>query len=193
MSSLLNLTGAVVIGALILITIFARAVNLNQTSTEKTFTLNLQTNAVTAARVLEYDLVKAGFHVPKGTAITQADSVSITFQSDLLDGGTINTVQYYLGAINESQVALTKNPRDRVLHRMVSGISTTDAILGLTNLKFRYYDSVGNTTNVLANIRSIYARMDFESPERVIKPVDTPSDTAYPGVYWEKTIYPRNL
>ena len=193
MSSLLNLTGAVVIGAIILVTIFARAINLNQTSAEKTFTLNLQTNAITAARILEYDLVKAGFHVPKGTAITQADSESITFQSDLLNGGMVNTVQYYLGAITEPQVAVTKNPRDRVLHRIVSGISTTDAILGLTNLKFRYYDSLGNTTTVLPDIRSVYARMDFESPERVIKPIDTPSDTAYPGVYWEKTIYPRNL
>lgn len=193
MQSLLNLTGAVVIGALVLITIFGRAINLSQTSAEKTFTLNLQTNAITAARVLEYDLVKAGFHVPKGTAITQADSERVTFTADLLDTGTINTVQYYLGAVDEAQVAVTKNPRDRILHRVVSGMGTTDAILGLTNLKFKYYDSTGATTSVLANIRSIYARMDFESPERVIKPADEASDTTYPGVYWEKTIYPRNL
>lgn len=193
MSSLLNVTGAVVIGAIILLTIFSRAIDLNQTSTEKTLTLNLQTGAVTAARVLEYDLVKAGYHVPKGTAITQADSVSLTFRADLLDGGSINTIQYYLGPTSEASVASTKNPRDRVLHRIVTGIGVTDAILGLTNLRFTYYDSTGAATMVLANIRSIHARMDFESPERVIKQTDTPSDTAYPGVYWEKTIYPRNL
>ena len=193
MQSLLNLVGAVVIGALVLVTIFGRATTLNQTSTEKTFTLNLQTNAVTAARVLEYDLVKAGFHVPKGTAITQADSVSLTFKADLHDAGTINTVQYYLSSVTDPEVSVTQNPRDRVLHRIVSGLGTTNAILGLTNLKFAYFDSTGNTTSVLADIRSIYTRMDFESAERVIKPIDTPSDTAFPGVYWEKTIYPRNL
>ncbi|HTK82179.1 MAG TPA: hypothetical protein VL633_07810 [Bacteroidota bacterium] len=193
MSSLLNITGAVVIGGLIMLSILGRAINLNQTSIEKTTTLTMQTNAVTAARILEYDFVKAGYKVPKGTAVTAADSVSITFTADLLDDGVVRTIQYSLGSTSESNVASTRNPRDRILHRSVSGQSSTDAILGLTNLLFTYYDSLGKKTTTLSQIRSIYVHMDFEASERVIKTTDTPSDTGYQGVHWEKTIFPRNL
>ena len=193
MSSMLNVTGAFVIGAIIMLSILTRGINLNQASIEKTTILIMQTNSVTAARIIEYDFVKAGYHVPKGTAVTSADSISITFKSDLLDDGIVRTISYSLGPVSEANVAVTKNPRDRILHRSVTGHASTDAILGLTDLVFSYYDSAGKATIIPANIRSIYVHMDFEASERVIKTTDTPSDTGFQGVHWEKTIFPRNL
>lgn len=193
MSSLLNVTGAIVIGGLIMLSIFGRAINLNQTSIEKTTTLTMQTNAVTAARIVEYDFVKAGYKVPKGTAVTAADSVSITFKTDLLDDGIVRTIQYALGATSEAAVAQTRNPRDRILHRSVTGQASTDAILGVTNLAFTYYDSLGKKTTTPSQIKSIYVHIDFEASERVIKTTDSAGDSSFQGVHWEKTIFPRNL
>ena len=192
MAALIDIIGAGLIAGLVLLSIFGLGANLNQASYEKSFTYALQTNAVTVARIMESDIVKIGYHIPKGTAITSATASSIAFKADLANVGVTNVVRYTLSSTTASEVNTTINPRDVMLYREVDG-STIAANLGVTNLQFAYYDSAGTATTTLAQIRSIYVKISLESPERIINTAEAASDTAYPGVFWEKTIYPRNL
>ena len=184
MAVLIDIVGASVIAGIIMLTILNLNANLNQASYEKVYTLNMQTNIVTLARIIEYDFVKIGYHTSK-PAILNADSTSIRFTSDLLNAGVTNTVKYSISDVSESVVASTKNPRDRMIYREVNGQPMISANLGVTSLKFTYLDSMGSETSNLTFIKAIRVKIKLENPE--------PIDTTYQGVFWEKTIYPRNL
>ena len=192
MAALIDIIGAGIIAGLVLLSIFGLGANLNQASYEKSFTYALQTNVVTLARIMESDIVKIGYHIPKGTAITSASANSITFKADLADAGVTNIVRYTLSNTSSAEVNATLNPKDVVLYREVDG-STIAANLGVTNLQFAYYDSAGTPTATLSDIKSIYVKISLESPERIINTAEAATDTSYPGVFWEKTIFPRNL
>ena len=192
MAALIDIIGAGIIVGILFLTIFGLGANLSQASYENSFTYQLQSNTTTIARIIESDLVKVGYHVPAGTEITAATASSVTFKADLKDNGTINTVQYYVGTTSEAAVIATKNPRDIVLYRVVDG-QTIEANVGVTGLQLKYFDAAGNETMTLNQIRSIYVKVNLESPERAIKTTDTAADTSYPGVFWEKTVFPRNL
>src|SRR6516162_782763 len=165
MTSVINFIGSAILASLIFASIFGLTHNLNQSNYEKNFELTTQTNAVFLARLMEYDFVKIGFHYPRpAVAIIAADSQSITFKADLLDSGTVNTVSYAIGPV--SDLANTKNPRDRYLYRTLDGV-TTSANLGLTRLQFIYYDNDGHVTSNLSLIKSMNVQFTIESPERV--------------------------
>lgn len=192
MPSLIDVLGSLIIIGIILLTVLGVATDLGQASYDKTFTLNLQTNAVTAARILESDFVKIGYRAPTKPAISYATTEAITFKSDLQDAGTVNTVQYFVGPLTDPAVALTKNPRDRVLYRVMDG-QTIAVNIGITEFGLAYFDSVGAPTTDASRIKSIRLKVRLESPERVIQRYETDADSTYPGVFWEKTIFPRNI
>ncbi len=181
MSILIDLIGATIILGIVLMAILGLNVNLDQASYSKTFTLITETNCVTLARMLEFDLVKAGYHTSK-PAFLAAKSDSISFLADLRDAGTVNTVTYRLGPT--SALGATKNPRDRMLYRTEDG-STIASNLGVTALTFTYYDLSGAVTAGLADVASINVQFTVESP--------FPVDTTYAAAVWQKRIYPRNL
>ena len=178
---LIDIIGATIILGIIIMAILGLNVNLDLASYNKTFTLITQTNTVTLARMLEYDLVKAGYHTPK-PAILGAKSDSISFLTDLRDAGVVNSVTYYLGPT--SVLGSTKNPRDRMLYRVEYG-STISSNLGVTALKFTYFDTAGSVTTIPSNIASINVQFTVESP--------FPVDTTYAAAVWQKRVYPRNL
>ena len=190
MAVFFDIVGSVVFFGILLLTIFVIMGNLNQANYEKTYTLNMQTNAVTLARIMEYDMLKIGYHVGS-PAIISADSTSIQFVGDLENDGDTNTVSYYIGSTSESVVADTKNPRDRMIYRVVNGQPAIRANLGLTDLKLTYFDSSGVETNSVSLIRSIGVKFRLENFEPVY-PVH-PDVPVYPGVFWEKRIFPRNI
>lgn len=173
--------------------IFSNMGNVNQAHYEKTLTTNQHTNIVTFARMLEYDIVKIGYHSKKD-AIQYADTSRIQFKADLENNSNVLSVQYSLG----NMIASTKNPRDRMVIKQVSTKPTISANLGLTSLQFSYYDTLGQrletpitTSARLDSIKSITIKIWLESPEPVYSMIT--GNTSYQTVYWEKTIFPRNL
>ncbi|MDI6766358.1 MAG: hypothetical protein QME52_06000 [Bacteroidota bacterium] len=193
MSVLIDIIGAFIIGSIMFVMIFSNMGNVNQAHYEKALSTNVQTNVVTLARILEYDILKIGYHI-KNDAIQYADSVRMEFKADLKNDGNVVSVQYNLGNL----ITSTRNPKDRKFIRQVSGEPSIEANLGLTSMQFTYYDTLGRqlqtpiTTPVrLDSIKSINVKLWLESPEPVYSM--TTGDSSYQTVFWEKTMYPRNL
>src|SRR2546425_7907376 len=124
MSVLIDIIGAAIIAGIIILAIFGLNVNLSQANYNKLFTLTTQTNTVVLAQMMEYDMVKIGYHVPNpGTsAVLGAKPDSIVFKGDLNNSGTVNTVKYYTGST--STLAFTRNPRDKMIYRVQDGVVT---------------------------------------------------------------------
>jgi len=181
MAVLIDIFGAAIIAGILLLSIFGLNTNLSQANYNKTFSLMTQTNAVTLARIIESDLVKAGYHVGALPILT-AKSDSLKFQADLEDDGSVHTIAYAISPT--SSLGSTKNPRDRIFYRVDNG-SVIAANVGLTDISFQYFDTNGDTTSSINLINSIRVKFRIESSE--------PVDTAYASVFWEKRIYPRNL
>lgn len=184
MAVIIEVVASAVIFGILMLAILTIVGNLNMVSSERTFTLNMETNIVTLARLLEHDFVKIGYKCVK-PAITLAESTRIIFKSDLENNGVVRTVQYYLGDPNDSIAIKTKNPRDRILFRNISGKGLFPINVGITKFNLAYFDSSGASTTDVSKIKSIQIKVNIENP--------VPYDTIYVGSYWEKTIYPRNL
>lgn len=193
MSIILDIIAAAIIGGIMLISIFSMMGNINQANFEKTLSTNVQGNIITLARIMESDILKIGYHI-KTDAIQSADSTNIAFKSDLTNSGTIVSVQYSLG----DTVSSTRNANDRMLIRQATGQQTINANVGMTYLQFAYFDTLGrelqcplNTKIRLDSIKAIRIKIRLESSEPVYSSLS--NTAAYQNVYWEKTIYPRNL
>ena len=190
---MIDIFGALLIAGIMFLTIFSLMGNMNQANFEKTMSVNVQGNITTLARVLESDLLKIGYH-SKADAVQYADSSGIRFKSDILNDSSVVTVQYALGG----DVTTTKNPTDKFISRIVDGQPTITANVGLTYIHFAYFDSLGRelttpltTMARLDSIKAIRVKIRLESAEPVSLPYSmTPT---YQSVFWEKTIYPRNL
>ena len=181
MSVMIDIIGSLIIIGVVMLSIFGLTGNLNQASYNKSFSLVAQTNAVTLARMLEYDIDKIGYHVKPAMFTAAPDDIK--FKAVLVYGGvTVNTVRYYISST--SVLGNTKNPRDRVLYREEDG-KTIAANLGVTTLSFSYYNNDGFTTSALDSIKSIHVKFTVESP--------APVDTTYAALSWEKRFYPKNL
>ncbi len=181
MATIIDLIGSFVIIGAVMLTIFALTTNLNQASYNKSFSTTTQTNATTLARVLDYDIVKIGYHTSKPAMII-AKTDSMSFKADLLDDGNVKTVQYFLGST--SGMSNTKNPRDKVFYRIEGG-KTIAMGLGVTGIQFSYYNNDGFATAALDSIKSIRVKITIESA--------TPVDTSYSVISWQKRFYPKNL
>ena len=186
MAGLFNVMGAAIIVGILFLSVFGLMGKLDEATYNKTFSLNVQTNAITLARMMESDLLKAGFHDTTKHAFISADSVSIKFRGDLQNVGVmhLDTVRYYLGSPTDPLAATTKNPRDRIIYHVVDNQATA-CNLGLTSLSFTYFNDGGFQTTSLDSIRSVRVKFTVESLE--------PVDTTYFSIYWDKTLYPKNL
>ena len=173
---ILDVLGSMIVGGILLLTLF----RINDNATQNTYNfsgeLSLQENLVTTVEVLEYDFRKIGYCEnplalpnPEINAILYADTSHIKFLTDLLitpygslnpsGDGTIDTLEYYLGP--PSELTGTPNPNDRMLYRVVNGVPT-GVNLGITGFRIRYFrDSLtasGSTTlaEILLNKPIIY-------------------------------------
>lgn len=163
-SVILDIMGSMIIGGILLLTLF----RMNDNATKNTYNFSgeliVQQNLVTTVEVLEYDFRKIGYcedpfklpH-PEENAILHADVSDIKFLTDLLitpfgstdpkGDGILDTLEYYLGPASE--LIGTPNPNDRMLYRIVNGVPR-GVNLGVTKFIVRYFrDSLtasGSTT-----------------------------------------------
>lgn len=162
-SVILDIIGSMIIGGILLLTLF----RMNDNATRNTYNFSgelvVQQNLVTTVEVLEYDFRKIGYcenpfalpH-PEEDAILYADTSKIIFLTDLMEppyddphgDGTLDVLEYYLGPTSE--LSGTPNPNDRMLYRVANGGVPRGINLGITKFRIRYFrDSLtasGSTT-----------------------------------------------
>lgn len=164
-SVILDILGSMIIGGILLLTLF----RMNDNATKNTYNfsgeLGVQQNLVTSVEVLEYDFRKIGYCEdpaklprPEEDAILYADTSDIKFLTDLLvtpygstnpaGDGILDTMEYRLGPTSE--LSGTPNPNDRLLYRIVNNETPRSVNLGITKFRVRYFrDSLtatGSTT-----------------------------------------------
>lgn len=187
MNIILDLLGASVIGALVILVIM----NLNIYSSNVKFTsdseLRLQQNAKTLADIVSYDLRKIGYK-KNGTSMIAAQSKKISFFADIDSNGVVDVVTYMIS--DSFTVSKTSNPRDKILYRIVNNDTSKGPSLGLIDINIEYMKQNGTVTANLDSIQYINAELFFESPEMV---KDSRGKSRYLNTYWELTIKPRSI
>ena len=187
MNILIDLLGASVIGAVVILVMM----NLNIYSSNVKFSsdseLRLQQNAKTLADIISYDLRKIGFR-KSGTAIITAQPRNISFYADIDSNGVVDVVTYQLS--DSLAVLNTTNPKDKILYRIVNNDTSKGPSLGLVDMNIEYLNSKGKTTASLDSIKYITAELFVESPDMV---KDSKGINKYIATYWELTINPRGI
>lgn len=198
-STLIDILGATIIGGLLLLILF----RVNDTATQNTFVytgeLMVQQALVQTVNIIEHDFRKMGYceiweNMPNpANAIIFADSNKISFLTDLppdmlsVGDGVIDTLHYFIGPTSE--LALTDNPNDRLLYRVVNSEIPKSSNVGITNFKLTYFDSFNeiiptpildaatgsiNTIQIDLEIQTIYAYHQLYS------------DQLYNSVFWRQ-------
>lgn len=182
MNVLLDILGATLIGGIVFLAMMNLNIYSNQAKYSSDSELALQRNAKTLADIINNDLRKVGYR-HNGTAIISADEQFFEFYADIDSNGTSDIISYALG--DTADALATTNPSDKVLIRTVNNISDNGPSLGITDLKFHYFNADGQATAVLDSIKYVKSEIWIQTTEMV--------DGKYPFTYWEMTINPRNL
>ncbi|HUL43806.1 MAG TPA: hypothetical protein VLY03_05575 [Bacteroidota bacterium] len=193
MAVMIDIVGAAVILGMLILTIANVNLNLVSESDKSFIDFDTQTQLIQLARILEFDIYKAGYSVPRHGAISIADSTKFKFKTDLPNTpGHVDSIMYQLGGY----VTASQNPSDRMLARY-ENLSNTFINYSVTTFKLSYYNSKDSlmscpvTGNWLDSIKAIRIQLTLQSP--------LPMDTTYSGGYsyasamYQKVIYPRNL
>lgn len=192
-TTLIDIIGSTIIGGLLLLIL----IRMNITSMQNNYDYGgeriVQQNLVDVVQLLEYDFRKIGYcrdatKIKAAYAIIQADTSSITFQTDLpiitspvsdlqYGDGIIDTVKYYLSST--STLSSTPNPNDRILYRVVNHAAAAGSNLGVTKFRITYYDALGDQLGTTSNplpssapfgISSMRIDISVENPVAVTDP-----------------------
>ena len=201
MNAMFDVICSAVIGGIVLFMI----VGFNSTIVEKagaqTIEVIAQSNLSEVINILEYDFKKIGYRMsgPPDSSIMFADSNKIRFVGDFRNVGSIDTLIYAFDTTTASGKA---NPKAHILKRtsITQGSSTrsTESInLGITRFKLWYYRAkdtllAASPTSRPSQIKSLKVAINIESTEPY-KQTTMPYLKLNPGVYWERTIKPKNL
>ena len=179
----IELTGTFLIAGIFILSILGMNFQLLETSALNNMQTMAQENIAEVASIIEFDLRKAGCGVPDTiTAILAISDTTIRFLADIDQNGTPDTINYRLSS--RTDAASTENPNDRYLYRSVNG-SENDVAIGLTNLRFDFYNEIGNPTTNLDSIRTI--RIGFSVQTLFAY------DRQYGSADWSSQISPKNL
>jgi hypothetical protein len=187
MDTILDLIGAAIIAAIVMVGIANLNIYSSQMQFKSNSDLQLQMNAKTLADIIESDLRKIGYGHKGASPIITADPQEIKFCADIDSNNVVDTVSYSLS--DSTAVSYTQNPSERILYRVVDGDTLKAPSLGITNLKFSYLNIWGNVTTVPDSIKYIKAELWVQSPTKVYDN----NQQKYLFTYWELTINPRNI
>lgn len=188
MSTMLDILGSMVIGALVFLMILNFNMFTSQVKQTSDSELRLQGNAAAIAEMLEYDIRKTGFNYG-GTSVITAQPKRFEYFADMDSNGTVERVTYFMG--DSTEVTSTENPRDKILYCVINSDTLGKPALGLVDMKFTYRTEKGVITNVPANIKYIEVEIWVQAPYKVKN--SNNENYSYPFTYWEMTIFPRNI
>ncbi|MDR3609769.1 MAG: hypothetical protein P4L27_04355 [Ignavibacteriaceae bacterium] len=165
-STIIDIVGSIIIGGMLL----GILLKLNNSASWNIYTnsgeLNCQTNLAQMSLILENDFRKIDYCSDytniqdPANAIISADSSSIKFIADLNKDGNMDTVYYYLGPASELNA--TKDPRDKILYRIVNNAPKMGSDAGITRFYMVYYDVNGDTIHTPVSAANLSLINDIE-------------------------------
>lgn len=189
MATLIDLLGSCAFGALAILLAVKLNIYLATTHQQSTFDVVAQQNCVQLGSIIENDFYKIGYGDKSGASIRTADTSSIKFYTDIDNNGTLDSVQYYTGAMGAGSGQI--NPHHKLLYRKINTKNPTAMKLGMTNFKLTYYDSAGTKTATVSKIRAIKVSLDVESD--VKSEGAGGQDVVYNVVHWQQFIVPKSF
>jgi len=149
-TTILDIIGAMVIGGILLLTLF----RINDNTVQNFFYYNadfiLQRDLVDIIMIVEGDLRRIGYCadpdnlIPPNRTILRADSNAIAFVTDLHKTGIFDTVEYRTGT--PSDLTSTPNPRDIPLYRIINNATQSRSVTGVvTEFNLVYFSALGDT------------------------------------------------
>lgn len=147
-STIIDIIGAMVIGGIMLLTLFRVNDNVVQNFFYYNADFILQRDLVDIILIVEGDLRRIGYCsdpdnlIPPNKTILFADSNAITFVTDLSMDGKLDTVEYRIGISND--LPGTPNPRDVPLYRIINNSNLSRSMTGvITEFNLVYFDALG--------------------------------------------------
>lgn len=186
-TTILDIIGAMVIGGILLLTLFT----INDNTVQNYFYYNadfiLQRDLVDIILIVEGDLRRIGYCadpdnlIPPNKTILHADSNSIAFVTDLQKAGKLDTIEYRVGT--PSDLPGTINPRDIPLYRIINNNSLGKSVTGVvTEFHLVYYDALGDTI-----LFPIVAPGEIQTMELSIKVENAAAyNQNYSNAYWRQ-------
>lgn len=149
-TTILDIIGAMVIGGILLLTLF----RINDNTVQNFFYYNadfiLQRDLVDIIMIVEGDLRRIGYCadpdnlIPPNRTILRADSNAIAFVTDLHKTGILDTVEYRTGTPDD--LTGTPNPRDIPLYRIINNATQSRSVTGVvTEFDLVYFSALGDT------------------------------------------------
>lgn len=177
----IGLVSSFITGGILLISILALHLNLFQNSNQTTMDVMSMDNLKAVVEVVDHDFTKIGYGV-SANVFTSADSNQVTYQSDIDDDGTINTVSW---RFNPGQPnTQTPNPNDFTLQRVVDG-NTLNLGLNVTDFELTYFTINGTVTTNPDSIRQLRVNIICQAPAEY--------RNRFAESAWEKTYIPINF
>ncbi|OGU42570.1 MAG: hypothetical protein A2315_06805 [Ignavibacteria bacterium RIFOXYB2_FULL_35_12] len=183
---ILDIMGSIIIGGILMITLFRISDRATESTYNKTGDLTIQQNIASVVRTLEYDFRKIGYcadwtQIPNPSkSIIFAKSDGIKFLTDVDRDGKVDTMYYYTGPVSE--LIYTANPRDRILYRVVNNEKPVKVNLGVTQFDLVYYnvdkEIIPTPVSVLGEIYTIQISVAVEDIEAY--------DQKYSQVFWRQ-------
>lgn len=191
MSYLLDVLGSFAIGSLVLLMLFRFNQTMLNASNEKLIYNITQLHTVVASEVIEYDFYKIGYRVDTSAVFLACEEDGVTYLSDFDNDGTIDTVEYSLGTIEELQA--TENPYDMMLYRTVNG-GNPEVVTTVVDFELEYRDTNGVKITPISDlliesnreaVRGIDVYIHLQSTDKV--------DGMYQGTEWKRNLSLKNL
>ncbi len=193
MSVLTDMVGSFIVGGIVLLMIIGFRMNLSTTAQNHVENQGVQETLRSTTEILEYDLRKIGYRVPKGTSpIRYINDSTIVFYGDFDNSGAYDSMRYYFRSVQPHTAA---NQHVGTFYRVLNNAKPRAIDCGMTRFRIAWYDKDGNANpSNLAGIRSLRVSLNMES--------DFPIDSTwtgggwsrlYSGASWERTIKPKNM
>ena len=186
-STILDIIGSIIIGGMMLGIIVKLNGNAAQNIYLNSGELACQQNLVSTAQILETDFRRIGYcsgytNIQDPTkAILLADTGSIKFTADINSDGTMDTIYYYLGPA--TALVATANPRDKILYRVVNGVTPTGSDAGITRFYLVYFNYVGDTIHCPVTAANLPLITDVELNMNI---ENTSIDSSQIYAYWRQ-------
>lgn len=188
----LSIITSFAVGGLLLLSILQMNFTVSSNSAQTAMHIVSKNRMQAVSETVKADFQRMGFGVAGpnvSDVITSINGSSgITFQSDLDDNGTTETISWQF---TNTPYSASVNPNDTTLVRTVTSASGTETYnYPAVSFDLTYYDNNNTETTTVNNIDHVKIEIVCESPD----PISTTSgNSEYARSFWQRTIVPPSV